>query len=170
MANNHLNESIRNAIAEEVLKDYNFKSPSSFVADINRLVDKHMTDREKELLEVFRAVSQDFPVYLSEFNLSCLSKYLQGYSIALPKRLSSSNSDFMAEATAIGDEAKEVHVMRAQLISAVRRYHTISKFKQNLPQFIPHLERVLKQVAKNVPAEPLDMSKFDKYKKVQNES
>lgn len=65
MANNHLNESIRNAIAEEVLKDYNFKSPSSFVADINRLVDKHMTDREKELLEVFRAVSQDFPVYLS---------------------------------------------------------------------------------------------------------
>lgn len=76
----------------------------------------------------------------------------------------------MAEATAIGDEAKEVHVMRTQLISAVRRYHTISKFKQNLPQFIPHLERVLKQVAKNVPAEPLDMSKFDKYKKVQNES
>lgn len=170
MANNHLNESVRDAIVEEVLKDYDFKSPSSFMEDIIKLADKHMTDKEKKLLEVFREVSEVFPTHITEFSLRYLAQYLQGCSIVIPRRLSSGNSDFMAEAAAIGDEAKEVHVMRSQLISAVKRYNTVSKFKQNLPQFVPHLERVLKQVTKNVPADPLDMAKFDKYKKVQNES
>lgn len=169
MANNHLNESVRQAIIEEVMKGYNFKSPDEFTSEVKALADKHMTDEEKLMISQHAEISKHFPMEISPFYLSHISRYLMNRSIKIPSRMCMSDSDFMKEAQEIGGRASEVLQDRTRLVNLIHANKTISQFKKSLPQFVEQLNKVLSSGHPSAPATVADMSFLDKYKKVQNE-
>lgn len=170
MANNHLNESVRQAIIEEVMKGYNFKSPDEFESEVRALADKHMTDEEKLMVSQHAEISKHFPMEIHPFYMSNISRYLMNRSIKIPSRMRSSDSDFMKEVKEIGDCANEVLNDKTKLVNLIHSNKTISQFKKNLPQFVEQLNKVLSSGSPSAPATVADMSFLDKYKKVQNES
>ena len=170
MANNHLNESVRQAIIEEVMKGYNFKSPDEFESEVKALADKHMTDEEKLMISQHAEISKHFPMEIQPFYLSHISRYLMNRSIKIPSRMRMSDSDFMKEVKEIGDCANEVLNDKTKLVDLIRANKTVGQFKKNLPQFTKQLNEVIGSNKSLAPAVAMDTTFLDKYKKVQNES
>lgn len=168
MANNHLNESLRHAIINEVVKNYSFKTPDEFEAEIKALAAKHMTDEEKLMIERSEGISKHFPMEIHPFYLGNISRYLMNRSINIPSRMRQSDSGFMVEAMEICSRANEVMRDKTRLVSLINDNKTISQFRKNLPQFTEQLNKVLNSTKALTPATTTDTSFLDKYKKVQD--
>lgn len=170
MANNRLNESVRQAIIAEVMKEYDFKSPSEFESEVKALADKHMTDEEKLMVRQHLEISKHFPMEIHPFYLGSISGYLANRSVKIPSRMRELGSDFMKEAKEIGDRANEVLYDKTKLVNLIYANKTVGQFKKNLPQFIKQLNEVIGSNKSLAPAVAMDTTFLDKYRKVQNES
>ena len=167
MANNHLNEYRRRAIVDEIIKDYTFKAPEEFVAEIKELVDKHMTDDEKQMLKTIDEIQKVFRIDIYQFYMSSVSRYLMNHSVTIPKRMSEEGSDFMNDVREVAARANEVAQDKIRLTRLVDNNKTISQFKKNLPQFVEQLNKVLNSKKESTPATLANTSFLDKYKKVE---
>lgn len=164
----YLSVCLRNEIIEEICKDYNFTPPNVYADKIRELADKHMTDGEKKMLKAISEISEVFPVSLapSEFYLSEIDSYLNGYFIILPERLRKVGEDnlFLLDAKSIGLEAKKTRLDKSTLASVIHSCETVNKFKRSIPQFVKYLDTVIERIGQEVPDETIDTSFLNKYK------
>lgn len=159
-----LSRAIKEEIAKEILKSFKLKTPGEFAKEIEEMAIRMMTQEERNILEKLVEYKSIFSLDVREFNLYSMARYLSGYRLVIPYRMSARNSEFLNAVREVCDQADETHKDKQKLIDMVNSCTTIKSLRKNLPQFIEQIDAVLSRMTADVPAVTFDTSFLDKYK------
>ena len=162
-----LTRAVKEEIAKEILKSFNLKTPEEFAKDIRDIAVRMMTQEERDILKNLGEYKMVFGFSLHEFNLYNMSRYLSGYRLVIPHRMSACDSEFFNAIREVCDLADETQKDKQKLIDMVNSCTTIKNLRKNLPQFSEQIDRVVGRMTADVPAVTFDTTFLDKYKRVE---